>query len=70
MPSPMAAMSPIWPRHCVRAQTYEPESMTGALVYNDTFWAYDSVGLRHQGCSRKTPTSGHAIGRIARGAES
>ena len=25
---------------------YDPGSMTGALVYNDTFWAFDSVGLR------------------------
>ncbi len=25
---------------------YQPGSMTGALVYNDTFWAFDSVGLR------------------------
>ncbi|HJQ42493.1 MAG TPA: N-acetyltransferase [Jatrophihabitantaceae bacterium] len=27
-------------------ETYEPASMTGALVYNDTFWTHDRVGLR------------------------
>jgi len=25
---------------------YEPDTMHGPLVYNDTFWAHDSVGLR------------------------
>jgi putative acetyltransferase len=25
---------------------YDPASMTGPLVYNDTFWAHDCVGLR------------------------
>ncbi|MGI8881616.1 MAG: GNAT family N-acetyltransferase [Jatrophihabitans sp.] len=25
---------------------YDREAMRGALVYNDTFWTYDSVGLR------------------------
>ena len=26
--------------------TYDGSSMRGALIYNDTFWAHDSVGLR------------------------
>lgn len=26
--------------------TYDPVTMSGALVYNDTFWSYDCVGLR------------------------
>jgi putative acetyltransferase len=26
--------------------SYDPATMTGALVYNDTFWRYDAVGLR------------------------
>ena len=26
--------------------TYDSGSMRGALIYNDTFWAHDSVGLR------------------------
>jgi putative acetyltransferase len=27
-------------------KTYDPTWMVGALVYNDTFWAHDCVGLR------------------------
>lgn len=30
----------------VTLDTYQATTMTGALVYNDTFWAFDSVGLR------------------------
>jgi putative acetyltransferase len=29
----------------VRLSAYDP-SITGALVYADTFWAFDCVGLR------------------------
>lgn len=30
----------------VTLERYDPASMTGALIYNDTFWAHDLVGLR------------------------
>jgi putative acetyltransferase len=30
----------------VPLESYDPGSMTGALVYNDTFWTFDKVGLR------------------------
>jgi putative acetyltransferase len=30
----------------VPLETYDPGTMTGALVYNDTFWTFDKVGLR------------------------
>ena len=30
----------------VTLPTFDPSSMTGALVYNDTFWRFDCVGLR------------------------
>lgn len=45
--SPPSTRIPIPAFRVVALDTYEPESMTGALVYNDTFWAFDSVGLRH-----------------------
>lgn len=44
--SPPSTRIPASAFRVVTLDTYEPESMTGALVYNDTFWAFDSVGLR------------------------
>ncbi|HSN06848.1 MAG TPA: N-acetyltransferase [Candidatus Angelobacter sp.] len=36
---------------CVRLSAYDP-SITGALVYADTFWAFDCVGLRGERLDR------------------
>jgi putative acetyltransferase len=44
--SPPSQRIPLPAFQVITLDTYEPASMTGALVYNDTFWAFDSVGLR------------------------
>ncbi|MBN9619754.1 MAG: N-acetyltransferase [Actinobacteria bacterium] len=52
LPATPLGFSPPSPRipaaafQVVTLPAYEPATMRGALVYNDTFWAYDCVGLR------------------------
>jgi putative acetyltransferase len=43
--TPPSVRIPLPAFQCVRLSGYDP-SLTGALVYADTFWAYDCVGLR------------------------
>ncbi len=44
--SPPSKRIPLPAFQVITLDSYEPASMTGALVYNDIFWAFDSVGLR------------------------
>lgn len=43
--TPPSARIPLPAFQCVRLSAYDP-SLSGALVYADTFWAFDCVGLR------------------------
>jgi putative acetyltransferase len=43
--TPPSVRIPLPAFQCVRLSAYDP-SITGALVYADTFWAFDCVGLR------------------------
>ena len=43
----------------VTLRGYDPTTMRGALVYNDTFWSYDCVGLRGARLDRWDRTAGN-----------
>ena len=43
--TPPSVRIPLPGFQCVRLSAYDP-SLSGALVYADTFWAFDCVGLR------------------------
>lgn len=44
--SPPSARIPARAFQVVTLRGYDPATMRGALVYNDTFWSHDCVGLR------------------------
>ena len=44
--TPPSTRIPVAGFQVVTLETYDAAVMTGALVYNDTFWAHDRVGLR------------------------
>ncbi len=41
----------------VTLRGYDPTAMRGALIYNDTFWSYDCVGLRGASLDRWARTA-------------
>lgn len=43
---PPSTRVPVAGFQLVTLQTYDPVVMRGALIYNDTFWSHDKVGLR------------------------
>ena len=43
----------------VTLRGYEPTTMRGAVIYNDTFWSHDCVGLRGARLDRWARTAGN-----------
>jgi putative acetyltransferase len=56
--TPPSARIPCPAFQVVTLRGYEPTTIRGALIYNDTFWSHDCVGLRGAWLDRWARTAG------------